>query len=291
MKHSFMTAMLLMVLAALFAATVFLAAPMEKSGDIYLQDTLKKASISFAGARAINALVSVLQKIEAGGSLKLLGTGGSATIAPFEWLDPINDLAEWFSLIMLASCASVGIQLFINQAMPWLGVMVLLPLAGALLILALFIRIAGYSAGRLLFRSGCKTLVITILLTGMIPAMAAVNHAAYKLFLNDTYETAVATLQTQSDGIAAAEKKSGIMEAVTVLAEQAEALKQKAASLVDHMLDLIVVFLVQTILLPLVIVWLFVKLITRLLLGRGPWPFEAAFDVPGPSAVESGVNP
>ncbi|ABW67791.1 hypothetical protein [Desulfosudis oleivorans] len=278
MKHSLMTTVLLMVLAALFATTIFLAEPMEKSGDIYLQNTLKKASISFAGARAINALVSVLQKIEAGGSLKLLGTGGSATIAPFEWLDPINDLAEWFSLIMLASCVSVGIQMFINQAMPWLGVMVLLPLAGALLILALVIRISGYSAGRLLFRSGCKTLVITILLTGMIPAMAAVNHAAYKLFLNDTYETAAATLQAQSDGIAAAEKKSGVMEAVAGLAEQAESLKEKAARLVDHILDLIVVFLVQTILLPLVIVWLFVKLITRLLLGRGEWPFETAFD-------------
>jgi len=54
---------------------------------------------------------------------------------------------------------------------------------------------------------------------------------------------------------------------------------KKAVKLVDHILDLIVVFLIQTIVLPILIVWLFVKLITRLLLSREPWPFEQAFDV------------
>jgi hypothetical protein len=279
MRHSILTSALLVVLAALFAATVFLAEPLERTGNRYLHDTLKKASIAFAGARTVNALVSVLQKIEAGGSLKLLGTGGSATIAPFEWLDPINDMVEWFSLIMLASCVSVGIQLFVNQAMPWLGVMVLLPLSGVLLVLALIMKTAGGSAGRPLFRSGCKALLITILLTGMIPTMAAINQAAYKLFLNDTYETAATTLQSQSDGIAIAEKKAGVMEVVAGLAEQAEALKQRATRLVDHILDLIVVFLIQTIVLPIVIIWFFIKLITYVLLGSGKWPFETAFDV------------
>jgi len=42
---------------------------------------------------------------------------------------------------------------------------------------------------------------------------------------------------------------------------------------------LIVVFLVQTIVLPLVILWLFIKLIVYLLMGNVSWPFENAFTV------------
>ena len=103
----------------------------------FMTDTLKKASLSFAAARTINALVSVAQKIETGGSLKFLGTGGSAVIAPFEWLDPLNDLVERFSMVMLASCIALGILLFLNQAVPWLSLVVLLPISVLLLLFSL----------------------------------------------------------------------------------------------------------------------------------------------------------
>ncbi len=240
----------------------------------FMTDTLKKASLSFAGARTINALVSVAQKIEAGGSVKLLGTGGSATIAPFEWLDPLNDLVERFSLVMLASCVAMGILLFLNQAMPWLSLVILLPASVLLLLFSIGIRTSGLSTGRHLFRGGYKLLVITAITATMIPMMTAVNFLAYSFFLENTYETASVSMDDARETLSTIKTEKGLAPAIEKFHQQAGILKTKAEQIINHILDLIVVFLIQTIILPLAMLWLFIKLIQYIAGSRISLPAE-----------------
>jgi len=207
----------------------------------------------------------------------LLGTGGSAAFSPFEWLDPLNDLVERFSLVMLASCVSIGIQLFLNDAMPWFSLWVLLPLAGILLLMALIFRYFQNNAGRFLFRAGTKLLIVTILLVSMVPCMAIVNHTTYTLFLDETYETAAVSLQQQEMRIAQAGKKTGIMEAITGFTEQAQQLKEKAQNLIAHILDIIVVFVIQAMILPIAMLWVFIKFVQHILGRKEAFPFEQVF--------------
>ncbi len=249
----------------------------QTTSEKYMADTLKKASITFAGARAINALVSVAQKIETGGSLKLLGTGGSASLAPFEWLDPLNDLVERFSLVMLVCCVAMGILLFLNQSMPWFGLTVLLPASVLLLLMSLGIRKSRLGSGRRLFRTGYKLLIITAIATIMVPVMAAVNFWVYSFFLEPSYETASISMDDTRKTLSALKPEGGLMDTVEKLQQQVSSLKGKTERVIDHMLDLITVFLIQTILLPLVMFWLVTRLISYIAAGKAPLPAESFF--------------
>jgi hypothetical protein len=263
---------------------VFSGSPaIEQASTHYLHQSLKKATISFAGARAINALVSVAQEVRTGGSLKLFGTGGSADIAPLAWLDPLNDLVERFSLIMLASCVSLGIQIFLNEAMPWLSLRALLPVSGCFLLIALVLKFTAQPAGKSFYRAGAKLLLATTLVLIMVPAMAAINHFSYKLFLADTYETASISLRKDTRDISAVkdQKDADMMDTLTYWTHQMSQLKNKVGNMINNILDIILVFIIQTMVLPLVVLWVFIRLITALLGKKGPLPFEDYFMPPG----------
>ncbi len=276
MRYATIITVFVMLVAITGVTLATTSRPVRTASDQYLTDTLKKASLAFAGARAINALVSVAQKIEAGGSLKFLGTGGSATISPFEWLDPINDLVERFSLIMLASCVSLGIQLFLNQLTPWFSLSILLPIGALLLILSLLLRIFGYHSGRPFYRAGFKLLLTTVMLAIMVPALAMINHAVFKTFFSDTYRTASVSLNYFSDS-PAPEEGDDIKESTNRLKEKAEQLRHRAETLIGHIIDLIVIFIVQTVLLPLAFLWVFVKCLLFIIGQKDDLPWESYF--------------
>lgn len=63
--------------------------------------------VSFATARTLNAVISVVQ----GTQVELQPGGVGMTFTPGQVLDPINDLVEQFSLLMLAASVSFGVQL------------------------------------------------------------------------------------------------------------------------------------------------------------------------------------
>jgi len=74
-----------------------------------VQAGLKRALATYAVARTINGVVSVVQ--ETGVAVQPGGFG--MTFAPGQLLDPINDLVEQVSSVMLAVSVSYGIQLLL----------------------------------------------------------------------------------------------------------------------------------------------------------------------------------
>ncbi|RXK13302.1 hypothetical protein CP965_05730 [Halarcobacter mediterraneus] len=86
------------ILAVLFAITFTIDDNAKKLVD----DSFTQALIVFGSAKALNAVISLAQGTEL--SLPFL------VVAIGEVLDPINDLVEQFSLVMLASMTSLGIQ-------------------------------------------------------------------------------------------------------------------------------------------------------------------------------------
>ncbi|QTN29982.1 hypothetical protein HZ993_09330 [Rhodoferax sp. AJA081-3] len=77
---------------------------------------LKRSLVSFASARALNAIISVVQGTEV--VVQPLGVG--ITLALGQVLDPINNLVEQFSSIMLTASVAFGIQkLLLAVASSW----------------------------------------------------------------------------------------------------------------------------------------------------------------------------
>jgi len=71
----------------------------------YLSEATADTLLAYGGARAINAVISVIQSIELSVSL---GAGVAVNLG--EALDPLNDLVERFSAFVLYGLAGLGIQ-------------------------------------------------------------------------------------------------------------------------------------------------------------------------------------
>ncbi|MDJ0776828.1 MAG: hypothetical protein QNJ85_03120 [Gammaproteobacteria bacterium] len=99
----------LRVVAAIFivvAVAVSSSRVLDDYTDRYTTDAITAAAVSYATARGINALVSMMQSssVEAGIGV----VSGSVTVG--ELLDPINDMIERFATVMTWVLASLAAQ-------------------------------------------------------------------------------------------------------------------------------------------------------------------------------------
>ena len=74
--------------------------------DDYTTESITNAALTYATARGINALVSMMQSSEVEAGIGIVS--GSMTIG--ELLDPLNDMIERFSTIMTWVLASLATQ-------------------------------------------------------------------------------------------------------------------------------------------------------------------------------------
>ena len=92
----------ILVLLALLAATPLLD---QRAADNY-DSLFQRALVTFALARTLNGVISAVQGTE----VALQPAGVGVTLTPGEVLDPVNDLVERFSWIMLGATVSLGVQ-------------------------------------------------------------------------------------------------------------------------------------------------------------------------------------
>src|SRR3954462_5885799 len=93
-------------------AAIIVLVPMAWLGSLddaakqYVESGLTRALATFAVARSANAVISVLQET----TVAVSPGGMGFTASPGQILDPLNDLVEEFSTLMLAACISLGMQ-------------------------------------------------------------------------------------------------------------------------------------------------------------------------------------
>ena len=133
--------------------------------------------------RATNALVSVLQEVEIG--FEVFGT---ITLSPFEWLDPLNDLVERFSWVLLAAMASIGIQEFFIRLLPD-------SIINFILLPGLFMWLTGIWINKYLpvnlLVIGKHLVLLAVVLRFIIPAEVAINNWIYDYHLKNKYNHSV----------------------------------------------------------------------------------------------------
>ncbi|MGB1109342.1 MAG: hypothetical protein ACPG4N_03245 [Gammaproteobacteria bacterium] len=79
---------------------------LDQAALVQLDESFKRALATYAIVRGINAIISVVQGTE----VAIEPGGVGVILAPGEIFDPINDLAERFSWVMLLASASLGAQ-------------------------------------------------------------------------------------------------------------------------------------------------------------------------------------
>jgi hypothetical protein len=252
-------------------------APLDAPASGQVDAGLKRALISFASARALNAVISVAQGTEL--SVQPLGVG--VTLTPGQLLDPVNDLVEKFSTLMLAASVAFGVQKALIAMGGWWAVS-----------LALTVVASGW-AWLYLRRQAVpvwlsRALVIMLMLRFAIPVVTLGSDLLWQKFLATDYQSSqqgIDSTSTQAAKLAPppVAQSQGMLDRMKGwLADNAdvrarfEELKQAAEQATEHIIRLIVVFLLQTLVIPLLLLWALYALARGVFERAGRWPPPAA---------------
>ena len=247
-----------------------------------------RALITFAVARTLNGAISVAQGTEV--AIEPGGVGVNFTVG--QVLDPINDLVERFSAVMLIATSSLGLQNILLRMTMWWGTTLALVLAVLFALVVLWWPKLDDSR---LKPVALRVLLVTVFLRFAVPILVIGSNVVFDTFLAAEQAAAsqaldatrseieqinedVATPQSEADADADADAEdqsvidrlgsmlNSSLDAMNI-SDRLERLRDRVSNVSEHIINLIVIFLLQTIILPLVFLWLFIELL-KLLASR-----------------------
>ncbi len=255
-----------------FFVGLSLSESLDTKSSEQLDSALTRSLTTFAVARGLNGLVSVIQGTE----VNLSPAGVGATFAPGQLLDPVNDMVERFSWVMLMSSVSIGVQ----EMMLHLGKTTLFKILCTVITL-LFLLQLWLPKLQLPWRVewSFKVVVVLAVLRFSVPMLVMMNEAVYTHVLEPKYEHAFNEVSKTSDEVQAmieevqtkqsrVEKESSFLDSFNV-SQKYENYKLELKKSVDRFIDkfndamdsiirLITVFIINSIIIPLAALWLFV---------------------------------
>jgi hypothetical protein len=288
--------------ALLFSGAVDRTIPyLDDRADRYFRDTTTDAALAYATVRGVNAVVSVLKE----SAVEVSPAGVGLSIAAGQILDPIDDLTERLSLVLVTALVSLGLQKLVmeigQQAPP-----VLLALVALLLIIPLWLK-GGRRiplAERLL-----KIGAVLIVLRLLLPLSSLVSDTLYHSLLKDDMVAAkiqLSTLSSQQQVIGGFDgtEENGIISSFTTSArekiESARNVYRRIAASGDEIIDALLVlttlyvslFILQVIVIPIATLWLLIMLIKSLSAGSAYAATVPAAVLPNTSVVSrnNGAN-
>jgi hypothetical protein len=243
-------------------------------GEQYTEEGFQRSLVAFAIAKTLNGAISVVQGTEV--AIEPAGIG--LILTPGQILDPVNDLIERFSWVMLICTTSLGIQSILLKIFSSFYFSIIV--AASLIVMLGFLW-KYYKTSTSLRNTLYRAMVFLVILRFFIPIMAITSDGLYKAFLESTFIESKQQLEKSNATIASISKdnkkmnneeqdlswldmmSNSIDSAIDSINvdKHLEQLKIEAENLTNHIINLIVVFTMQTILFPLIFIWLSMKLI------------------------------
>jgi len=234
----------------------------DLGADRYFEDSIKQAGVAYASCRVVNASVSVVKE----SSLHLEPAGIGVSLAVGQALDPIDDMTERLSDVMVLALASLGVQKLLFELSQTLAP----PLLSLCLVLMALLVWVNHPFGRI---ASCQLVQIGafVLMAWLcLPISALVNRALHGAYFEHkidkaTAELAINSVELERLGQVSLPEVDGLMGTIN---NSAAFLKQKAIELnralavtvhqmgdiVESLLDLfflyLAVFIVQVLALP-----------------------------------------
>ncbi len=259
-QRKLVTRLLAIIVVALIAVCAWYP-PIQNIAAAQIDAGLKRSLISFASARTLNGLISVVQGTEF--SVQPLGIGVTLTIGQI--LDPINDLVEQFSSLMLLASVIFGLQ------------KVLLVIGGHWLVSTLVCAFAATWALLIWFNKApawmSRVILVLLLVRFAIPVVTWGSDFIFQQLLAKEYQehqTALDVSVKEVGGLtphkvpaAAPPVDQSLMGKLRERVEATipnvninyEAIKNSVARLPERIVRLTVIFIAQTIVLPLILFW------------------------------------
>ena len=262
---------------AVFAAVAALSGLIDDTGKRYADEAFSRALITFAVARTLNGVISVAQGTEI--AIEPGGVGVNFTVG--QVLDPINDLVERFSAVMLVATSSLGLQNILLRMTTWWGTSLALVLAVVFTLVALWWPKLDQSTLRPL---ALRVLLVTVVLRFAVPILVIGSNLVFDTFLaaeqaaatealeatrtdieqiNENVPTSASNTENQSVIERLGSMLDSSLESMNI-SDRLTRLRDRVSNASEHIINLIVIFVLQTIILPLVFLWMFIELLKML---------------------------
>ena len=148
----------------------------DTSSKRYVDKAFTRALITFGIAKTLNGVISVAQGTE----IAIQPAGIGINLTPGQILDPVNDLIERFSWVMLASSTSLGIQKIFLTMSIWPAFNYII--TGILIfgLFFIFYKKTKYVSLRIFI---LRLSLLLIALRFAVPITGIVNQSVYQVFL------------------------------------------------------------------------------------------------------------
>ncbi|MCV6606743.1 MAG: hypothetical protein OIF32_00900 [Campylobacterales bacterium] len=235
----------------------------DKQGKEFYQDSLKKAVVAYASIRGINAVVSVIKESD----LEVAPTGMGISLAVGQILDPIDDMVERVSDVLVVAIVALGVERVLMELGASLGFTAI----GILLIPITALLWIKHKYSHKIMNFLIKLVIFILILRFFLPISSYLNT-----YINDVYLNGqILEGQKKLDLIKVDEKigefkvvegESGFIKQIsstvqtvkiktTELQEVFIKIKENSTALIEGMITIITVyilsFILQVILIPL----------------------------------------
>ena len=276
-RHRLVRQKTLWTVLAVLAATAALSGHVDTTGQRYAGEAFTRALVTFAVARTLNGVISVAQGTEV--AVEPGGVGVNFTVG--QVLDPINDLVERFSAVMLVAASSLGLQNILLRMTMWWGANLALVAAAVLALAVLWWP--KFDTGRVR-PLAMKVLLVAVFVRFAVPILVIGSNLVFDTFLAAEQAAATQALETTrieieqlNSEVATPEtptEDQSVMERLGTMLDNSlgsmnvgdrlNRLRDRVSNASEHIINLIVIFVLQTIILPLVFLWLFIELLKML---------------------------
>ena len=239
-----------------------------------LDASFDRAMVAFGLAKALNAVISLIQGTEL--SLTPVGIGLNFSVG--EVLDPFNDMVERFSWVMLLSSVSLGIEKLLLTLSSKLFLQVALGVSAVVTMALLWIRQLKSSFA---LEYSLKIFALLVLLRFSAIVFVYSSQLMYDAVLQNEYQQATEVISTtkeqlediesQNKAILESKHEQGFFDSLDSkysdivaslnISKQLESLQKSIDKASRNIITLITIFVFQTVLLPLFFLWIFVLLV------------------------------
>lgn len=261
---------IVLVLLVLVSSTLHVD---EKAMQI-LDASYERAMVAFGLAKALNAVISLIQ----GTQLSLTPVGIGLNFSVGEVLDPFNDIVERFSWVMLFSSISLGIEKLLLTLSSKLFLQAALGASAFVTLGLLWIKQIKNS---FFFEYSFKIFVLLVLLRFSAIIFVYSSQLMYDSLLQNEYQQATEVISTTKEqlediesknkAILESKKEQGFLDSLDSkysnivsslnISKQLDSLQKSIDEATHNIITLITVFIFQTVVMPLLFLWIFVLLI------------------------------
>lgn len=243
----------------------------DNSADNYFKEAITKAGLAYASCRVVNASISVIKESD----LTMEPAGVGITLALGQALDPIDDMTERLSNVLVTAITALGVQKLAYEISRSLA----LPIIGFLLIILTILIWFNYNWAEKINRYTIKLVFIIVIARFCLPFSSMINDFLHNSFFEEQIALAneeLSSVTVELDRLKdfSLPETNGIIGTISnsaaYLKQKTVELKRAITSTVNNMGDIVEnllkltflyvsVFIFQVIILPILVFWVLVK--------------------------------